>query len=135
MEMNILLKKMREEKGLTIKQLAEKSGVGNGTIGDIERGANKARPATLEKIAKALELTQQEKKDLFNSLLPENIRGIKSIKSSSIKKNDEKELEKFVEEATLYFTDTSISENDKKKVLDTLTELFFEAKAMKKKGK
>ena len=38
-------------------------------------------------------------------------------------------------EATMYFTDSKISEEDKKKVLDALTEVYFEAKQMNKRKK
>ena len=52
--LGITLKKLRESRNLTVKELAEKSGTGNGTIGNIERGANKATVKTLEKISLAL---------------------------------------------------------------------------------
>lgn len=97
MELSILLKKFREDKNLTIKELSEKSGVGNGTIGEIERGKNKSRPKTLEKLSKALGLNDKEKKELFASLLPEEMRKsiIKSENSrefSNVKMLSEEQL-------------------------------------------
>lgn len=124
MELKVVLKKLRESRNLTIKQLADKSGVGNGTIGDIERGNNGARPSTLEKLALALELSKNEKEELFSSTLPENIQ--------KLNKRERKQYDDFLNDATLYFKDEKISEDDKKKVLDTLTELFFEAKQLRK---
>lgn len=124
MELKVVLKKLRESRNLTIKQLADKSGVGNGTIGDIERGNNGARPLTLEKLATALELNKDEKEELFSSTLPENIQ--------KLNKRERKQYDDFLSDATLYFKDEKISEDDKKKVLDTLTELFFEAKQLRK---
>lgn len=73
MELKILLKKLRESRGLTIKELAELAGVGNGTIGEIERGKNKSKPATLEKISRALKLTKEEREELFSCLVPVDI--------------------------------------------------------------
>ena len=124
MELKVVLKKLRESRNLTIKQLADKSGVGNGTIGDIERGNNGARTSTLEKLAAALELNKVEKEELFSSTLPENIQ--------KLNKRERKQYDDFFNDATLYFKDEKISEDDKKKVLDTLTELFFEAKQLRK---
>lgn len=69
MELSIVLKKLRESRGLSIKKLAELAGVGNGTIGEIERGKNSSKPITLEKIAVALKLTKTEREELFGTLL------------------------------------------------------------------
>ncbi|MGL5902873.1 MAG: XRE family transcriptional regulator [Cetobacterium sp.] len=69
MELSIVLKKLRESRGLSIKKLAEIAGVGNGTIGEIERGKNSSKPITLEKIAIALDLNKNEREELFGTLL------------------------------------------------------------------
>lgn len=129
MELRVILKKLRESRNMTIKQLSEKSGVGNGTIGDIERGVNKARTSTLEKLSNALKLTSEEKTQLFSSLLPEEVNR---HKMTSREKNHYGD---FMNEATMYFTDSKISEEDKKKVLDALTEVYFEAKQLNKRKK
>jgi XRE family transcriptional regulator, fatty acid utilization regulator len=47
------LRRIREERGLTVEQLAEKSGVSATTIRDVERGAREARGDTVAKLAKA----------------------------------------------------------------------------------
>lgn len=60
----------------------------------------------------------------LNSTLPENIQ--------KLNKRERKQYDDFLNDATLYFKDEKISEDDKKKVLDTLTELFFEAKQLRK---
>lgn len=73
--LSITLKKLREKKNITIVMLSELSGVGSGTIGDIERGKiKKSRVETLEKIAKALKLDEEERIELFSSILPKDIR-------------------------------------------------------------
>ena len=84
MELALLLKKYRESRNLSIKQLSELAGVGNGTIGEIERGKNKSRPATLEKLSKALKLTPEERERLFSCLVPKDI-GKKIIEASDPK--------------------------------------------------
>lgn len=59
----------------------------------------------------------------------------KDKKIDALTKQEKNHYSNFIEEATLYFTDTKISEDDKKKVLDSLTEIYFEAKQMNKRKK
>ena len=60
-ELAITLKKLRESKNMTIKELSERAKVGNGTIGDIETGRSKSSIKTLEKLSKAI--TKYEDKE------------------------------------------------------------------------
>lgn len=64
--LSIVLKKLRENKNMTIEELAKKAGLGKGTVGDIETGRSKSTVKTLNKIAEALELDVTEK-DLLDS--------------------------------------------------------------------
>lgn len=50
------LKKARIEKGLTLRQLEEKSKVPRDTISKIENDKRRANPLTLNKLANALEI-------------------------------------------------------------------------------
>lgn len=54
------LRRMREEQGLTVEGLAEKSGVSASTVREVERGAREARMDTVAKLAKPLGLTFDE---------------------------------------------------------------------------
>ena len=54
------LRRIREERGLTVEELAEKSGVSATTIRDTERGVREARGDTVAKLAKPLGLTFDE---------------------------------------------------------------------------
>jgi len=54
------LRQIREERGLTVEELAEKSGVSATTIRDVERGAREARGDTVAKLARPLGLTFDE---------------------------------------------------------------------------
>jgi phage repressor protein C with HTH and peptisase S24 domain len=85
--LSIVLKKLRESRGMTVMELAEKSNTGNGTIGNIERGANKSTEKTLEKISKALNLTMKERDELFSALLPIDV-GNKIISNISTINNN-----------------------------------------------
>jgi transcriptional regulator with XRE-family HTH domain len=54
------LRRIREERGLTVEQLAEKSGISATTIRVVERGAREARGDTVARLAKPLGLTFDE---------------------------------------------------------------------------
>lgn len=136
MELALLLKKYRESRNLSIKQLSQLAGVGNGTIGEIERGKNKSRPATLEKLSKALKLTPEERERLFSCLVPKDI-GKKIIDASDprvleLNKREMSQYEKTMEEASLFFNDETVSEEDKQKMVLAISKLFFESKEMNK---
>jgi DNA-binding XRE family transcriptional regulator len=54
------LKQLREEAVLTVHELGEASGVSDDTISKIENGQRVARPSTLRKLARALNVSPQE---------------------------------------------------------------------------
>jgi transcriptional regulator with XRE-family HTH domain len=54
------LRRIREERGLTVGELAEKSEISATTIRAVERGTRKARGDTIAKLAKPLGLTFDE---------------------------------------------------------------------------
>ena len=54
------LAKLRERGALTLRELSELSGVGIDTINQLELGRRKARPSTLRKLAKALDVDVRE---------------------------------------------------------------------------
>lgn len=78
--LSIVLKKLRESKKLTIEELARKAGIGKGTVGDIETGKSKSTVKTLDKIATALNLSQNERDQLYNAFL-----GRKAASSNKVK--------------------------------------------------
>lgn len=54
------LAELRERRALTLRELSEMSGVAADTINQIELGHRKARPSTLRKLAKALDVEVRE---------------------------------------------------------------------------
>jgi HTH-type transcriptional regulator, competence development regulator len=54
------LAELRERRALTLRELAEMSGVAADTINQIELGHRKPRPSTLRKLARALEVNVEE---------------------------------------------------------------------------
>lgn len=133
----IVLKKLRESRNLTIVQLAQLARVGKGTVGDIETGKNKSTIKTLEKISKALKLTEEERGELFSSFVPKDI-GVKILKNPLYKElnsRGKKQFEDIIEQSALMFNDESISQEDKEKVLMAIQDAFFDAKKKNKKKK
>ena len=130
-ELAITLKMLRECKNMTIKELAEKSKVGNGTIGDIESGKNKSTVKTLEKLSKAMSLNSEERNLLFSTVIPADIsRNLKKLTS-----REKSQLEEVMSTAQHFFNDENVTEDDKKKLYDSLQELYFDAKSKNKREK
>jgi len=137
-DLSITLKKLREKKGITQQELVKISGVGQGTIGDIERGKiKKSRLETLEKIAKALKLDEEEREELFSVLVPKDI-SVKILKNPLYKELDSRgrmQFKEIIEQSSLMFNDENISEEDKQKVLLAIQDAFYDAKQKNKKKK
>lgn len=134
--LGITLKKLREKRNMTIIQLAQTAGVGKGTVGDIETGKNKSTIKTLEKISKALKLDEKERSELFAEYVPKDI-GAKIItpQYKMLDKRGRMQLNDLLEETILMFNDEAVSENDKRKILDAITDAFYDAKQRNKRKK
>jgi DNA-binding XRE family transcriptional regulator len=59
-QLGLELRRIREERGLTVEELTEKSGISATTIRAAERGTREARGDTVAKLAKPLGLTFEE---------------------------------------------------------------------------
>lgn len=130
-ELAITLKKLRESKNMTIKELSERAKVGNGTIGDIETGRSKSSIKTLEKLSKAMLLNSEERNLLFASVIPNDVS--KNLVNFTSK--EKTQLEQVMSTAQHFFNDEMVSEEDKKKLSDSLLELFFDSKNKNKRTK
>ena len=83
-ELSIRIRKLRKERGWTIAQLAERVGVSQPHMSEVERGKKNLNNHLLVRIADALKVkphelivtgtvpTQEEYKDLIGRLTPEN---------------------------------------------------------------
>jgi DNA-binding XRE family transcriptional regulator len=56
-QLGLELRRIREERGLTVEDLAQKSGISVTTVRAVERGTREARGDTVAKLAKPLGLT------------------------------------------------------------------------------
>lgn len=134
-KLSIVLKKLREEKGMTIEELSKKSGVGRGTIGDIETGKNKSTVKTLDKIALALDLNYEEKNRLDSAFLGREVSSNSDPRVEKLNKRERLQYDDFINDAVLYFQDETVSDEDKQKLFDSLQEAFFEIKLANKRKK
>lgn len=128
-----ILKTHRESNNLTLKQLSSISDVGPSTISDIENGkAKNPRMDTLEKLANALNIPV----NVFfnnNNTQESDFNIPKEYKATSRDKKQYLEEMKKANEA--FFLDDEFNEEAKKEMLDLMSELFWEAKAMNKRKK
>lgn len=130
-----VLKKLRENKGYTLEELSKKAGVGRGTIGDIETGKSNSTIKTLNKLATALELTVQEKDELFTSFLGRKVNNSKDERVENLNKRERLQYEDFINDSVLYFQDEGVSFEDKEKFFNSLQDAFFEIKLANKRKK
>lgn len=95
-----LIKKFRYAKGWSQFELAQKAGVGNGTIGEIESGKRKSSMKTLAKIATALDLTQEQRLSIELAFIDKDIssKNDKSLleKIESLDKKEQEFIEKMI---------------------------------------
>ena len=121
------LKKRRKELGLTLREVAEQVGVGESTVRKWETGLiENMKSDKIELLAKALKMD------------PLEIIGIKPKENSSLSnltKKEKFEYDKFMESATYFFNDESVSDEDKKKFSDALQNAFVTALMQKNKKK
>lgn len=132
--LSLVLKELRNSRGLTIKKLSELSGVGNGTIGDIESGKSRGSQKTLDILSETLKLTKKERNRLDSAFLGRNI-VFDTNKTCNLSKNQRIELNDFLQDAILYFQNEKISDEDKAKLFESLQEAYFEIKLANKRRK
>ena len=135
--MNIgeFLRNLREKNNLTLKDLADKSGVGPSTISDIETGTStNPRMGTLKKLADALDIS-------VNDFFYENKSNCSSI-SMELTSRDHKDIAKDLdnimkkldnqEDGPLYFDGNELDDENRELFKDALE---FALKTIKVRNK
>lgn len=137
MDMYKRIKKRREELGLTQEELGVKLGyTSRSSIAKIEAGKIDIPQSKIVAFAKALKTTpsylmgweEDNRKPLTNS---EKITD----PISQLSKKEKFEYDKFMESATYFFNDETVSDEDKKKFSDALQNAFVTALMQKNKKK
>lgn len=141
-----IIKKKREELGITAEKLGELAGVTQAYVTMSENNSTKPSKAFLEKIKKILHITSEEEKEIKEyeefRRLPEKFqkrlllleKGILP-QYKALNTRGKNQFEKVIEESALMFNDETISEEDKEKVLMAIQSAFFIAKEKNKRKK
>ena len=121
------LKERRLELGLTLDEVAKKVGVSKATVSRWETGEiENMRRDRIAALAKVLKVDP-------NFIL--EIDFNKNDPISQLSKKEKFEYDKFMESATYFFNDETVSDEDKKKFSDALQNAFVTALMQKNKKK
>lgn len=138
-EFGMLLRKLREQKGMSINQLAETAGISNSQISRMENGVRGVPKApTIRKLAEALGIPYGELMTAAGYL--EGTGGISAQEAVQAPEwatyKDKRDFKKMLEEdGELMFDGIPLDEEDRQRIKDVLTGLFWEAKQMNKRKK
>ncbi|WP_046213130.1 helix-turn-helix domain-containing protein [Paenibacillus wulumuqiensis] len=125
------LKQIREQKNWSINQLADLAGISTSQISRIENGKRGVpKPQTIEKIARALGVPYAEMMDRAGYLRPEENQQTPEWANARDRRDFKKMLE---EDGELMFDGVPLDDEDKQRIKDVLTGLFWEAKQMNKR--
>lgn len=130
------MKQLREQQGFSINQLAEAAGISNSQISRIENGVRGVpKPATIRKIADALAVPYTDMMKQAGYIETGSEEAYQDVPEWATYK-DRRDFKKMLEdEDDLMFDGIPLDEEDKKRIKDVLTGLFWEAKQMNKRKK
>ncbi|EFS20643.1 hypothetical protein FSBG_00140 [Fusobacterium gonidiaformans 3-1-5R] len=138
-----ILKQKREMLGITAEKLGELTKVTQAYVTMTENNATKPSKAYLTNVKKILHITDLEQHEIEEyeefRRLPEKIQkkliSLDKKMDSRISTLNTRELNQYeatLSQASSFFGDEKVSEEDKKKLLDAMTEMFFIGKAKNK---
>ncbi|MDP4098997.1 helix-turn-helix domain-containing protein [Paenibacillus sp. P96] len=129
------LKQLREQRKVSINQLAEAAGISNSQISRIENGLRGIpKPATIRKIADSLSVPYAEIMKQAGYLENDASEEATAASPSWATSRDRRDFKKMLEEdGELMFDGIPLDEEDKRRIKDVLTGLFWEAKQMNKR--
>ncbi|WP_018755147.1 helix-turn-helix domain-containing protein [Paenibacillus terrigena] len=120
------LKELREQKELSINQLALKSGVSAPQISRIETGTRGVpKPETIKKLSTALDISSEEMMNVAGYIDTSIENEVPNWANSKDKRDFKKMLE---EDSGLMFDGVPIEDEDRQRIMDILTGLFWDAK-------
>ncbi|MGG1879987.1 helix-turn-helix transcriptional regulator [Paenibacillus cisolokensis] len=136
-EFGIYLKQIREEKGWSISRLAQAAEISGSQISRIENGLRGVpKPQTLRKIADALDVPYEELMSQAGYLETEAVPAAELSVPAWATAKDKRDFKKMLEDdGELMFDGIPLNQEDKQRIKDVLTGLFWEAKKMNKRKK
>ncbi|MCP1226002.1 helix-turn-helix domain-containing protein [Sebaldella sp. S0638] len=120
------IQKKRNELSMPLEKLAQKLNISFAHMNRIERGTVDMPYKMIIPLCKALKISPSY---LLGWEVHEDFDPV-----STLNKKEKFEYDKFMEDAVYYFNDETISNEDKKKLLDSLNNIFFDI-ILGKKGK
>jgi transcriptional regulator with XRE-family HTH domain len=157
MTLGTRIRSIRKEKGLSILDLKNITGLSKSTISEIENDKSSPTAETLSKIATGLGVTVDEffkpdpianerskkSNNAYNNKVEEtnvayDIENINVPNEYSSKykvtSRDKEQYKEFIKKETqAFFMNDEFDEEDKKEILDVMNEIFWEAKALNKR--
>lgn len=151
MKSSEILIKYRKNKGLTVAKFAEMLGVSQVFLTHLEHDRRKISDELFKKLETFLSASDIEKLKETEEYkdVPEKIMNkLKKLETENetlkskyenidprvlnLSKRELSQFEKTMEEASLFFNDETVSEEDKQKMVLAISQLFFESKEMNK---
>lgn len=114
------IRRLREQKGLTQKELAELVGVGTHSLSRYENNLRNPSPEIISRLAKALDTTSDY---LISAYIPE-----KYSDDNAIKEHDINEYDEFIKKASAFFMDDKVADADKEALFRDISELFWKSR-------
>ncbi|NMO95682.1 helix-turn-helix domain-containing protein [Paenibacillus lemnae] len=139
----LYLKKLREDRGISMNQLAQAAGISGSQISRIENGLRGIpKPPTIRKIADALGSSYEElmtRAGYWTDGEHDPVYGQGASNHDTpdwATYKDKRDFKKMLEDdGELMFDGIPLDQEDKQRIKDVLTGLFWEAKQMNKRGK
>lgn len=151
MKSSEILINYRKNKKLTVAKFAEMLGVSQVFLTHLEHDRRKISDDLFERLEEFLsadEIALLKETEKYKSIPEDVLEKIKKLEKENKKlkekysqidervleldKKSFSQYEKTMNEASLFFQDENISENDKQKMVMAISELFFESKQMNK---
>lgn len=136
-----IIRKYREDNRYTVVELALKLNISQVLLTYLENNKRNLSESVFEQmqkvfpenICKEIQIYEDYKKTPES--IKQKIKTLETIKTEEIKltKKDRMKMEEFLNEASLMFDDESINEEDKEKMLKSLTDMFYRAKLLNKR--
>lgn len=136
-----IIKRYRKNHNITVAQLAEKIGVSQVFLTKIENEQKKISVRVLKNLKNILSESEYKQlidyENFIKTPLPiryelEKLKQLEKLKGELLtEEKDMLEFQQFIKSATLFFNNEQIQDEDKKKLIDALIEIFYDAKLKK----
>ena len=143
MSIGLKIKELRKLNKLTQVDLAKKANISRSYLADVERDRYNPSIDTLTNIAKSLNVSlsklvnddNSNEHDSYNSNIEISVPKDYTDKFKVTSRDKKQYLEEMKKANEAFFMDDEFNEEAKKEMLDLMSELFWEAKAMNKRKK